>query len=208
MTNEIFNTRRWNPFEYRVGGEGSGGPLIRMELKRQNPLEAAPFLRAVYQAREAAQAIAPKDRFPRLPEDATDEEREASRVRLQAYIRSVAMSRLVFFEQLPEALMGQVFERCVRNVTVSIDGEPAGGGRPLLEVADQSLLFAIVNELEELCSLTVLEGKDSASLSTSASTGATDAGVSPAPSTGGEASQAPSTATETLPPPESSIAPA
>jgi hypothetical protein len=207
MTNEIFNTNYWEPFEYRVGG-GADGPLIRMELRRMNALEAAPFLRAVYRAREAAQAIAPPERFQQLPPDVTDEEREASRLRLQAYVRTVAMSRLVYFENLPVDVMGKVFERCVRNVSVSVDGVALAGGRQLLDIADQSLLFAIVNELEELCSLTVPEGKGSASLSTSASTGATDAGASPASSTGGEASQTPSIATETLSPPESSIAPA
>lgn len=200
--NEILSIQRWKRFERLIGRS-----VVAFDLKRLNALEAAPFVRALAEARSAFSMAMPNGAIPDLPEDHTPEQKATQLEAIQALINRSVVARAKFFEALPDELIRRLFERAVRNVQLVLDGEDVKDGATLLEVADHQLLGAILNDLESMCSLSSDEGKDSGSRSTSGSESGGPSGPSDATSTASSDPKSTSTATETSPSEPSSTSP-
>jgi hypothetical protein len=119
------------------------------------------------------------------PKDMPDEERG----------KLVLAAMEAMTEELGEERLRQYFHEHVRHIRgLTVDGQPLASGEEFFDIADDTLIYSILMDLNNTGGLTEEEGKTSASRSTSPSE-ETESGPSPAPSTEREAGPTPSTAT-------------
>ncbi len=97
---------------------------------------------------------------------------------------------------IPEEDVAQAFEKNVRKVGgLAVEGVPITTGPELFEVADDAIVMFVVSQLYGLIRLSEVEGKGSASSSTSSGAGLNAGTSSAATCTASEAGTTPSTAT-------------
>lgn len=202
MEGELLSIETWRRFTY----QGAAGVRVDMELKRMNPLEAAPLRRCLARARKAAMEVLPPAEAARAqrelgqpsPEQMAAMSQQDVLERLDTsrrMLHSAVEAQSAYFEAIPEDILRSIFARAVRNVNVIVDGQEVHDGPGLLAVSDPELLQFVINNLEALCILSPLEKKGSASPSTS-DLPVTSGGASPATSIGSDGETS-STVTET-----------